>query len=369
MRGFIFGWLILAFFIGFGSYAWADTCDNSANAAQAQETQETDNQAQGSANSDGSQEVTRKRSIIQVAKEWIGTPYARSGTRFSGQNAEKGVGADCSGVIHSIYAEAGYGYDYQSVSQFVASSGDGRFKAISRSQLQPGDVVIWLHSYKVRYKKKYVVRTKNHKKLVRYKIKHKTVRISHMAIYDVNSIWTTHSQAEDKGLGQDTISRFTRSFHGIEPCCYYHYIGFSARPKTTIDQIQQVQQANQEDQELQEQDMQYQAIQDQEVQGQEAQNQEVQEQAVSEAKVPTSKAISKRPAKPAVKHTVKSTKKTTVKHTKKRVTKNVKKSTKKSTVKITKKNNKKNTVKHTIKPAAKSPVAAGVSAEKIISSN
>lgn len=183
-----------------------------------------------------SSQPAQKKSIIEIAKEWVGTPYARSGTRFSGKNATKGSsgGADCSGVTARIYSEAGYGYGYQSVSQFVATSGNGHFKAITREELQPGDIVIWLYYHKVKYRTKYYTKTKSGKKKAHYITKHKTIRISHMVIFDESCVWSTHSRSLNRLLAPDSIESFVRGFHGLQPNYYYHYIGYNASSDANV---------------------------------------------------------------------------------------------------------------------------------------
>lgn len=46
--------------------------------------------------------------IVQVAKSWVGTPYASIGSIYSGGKSVKKLGADCSGSVWSIYKEAGF---------------------------------------------------------------------------------------------------------------------------------------------------------------------------------------------------------------------------------------------------------------------
>ena len=58
--------------------------------------------------------------IAQVAKTWVDTPYAPIGSKYSGGNAVKKAGADCSGSVWAIYKEAGYSYgNYFNTVRFV----------------------------------------------------------------------------------------------------------------------------------------------------------------------------------------------------------------------------------------------------------
>ncbi|TAL17335.1 hypothetical protein EPN96_05785 [bacterium] len=53
-----------------------------------------------------------RNKIIEQAKQWDKTPYPK-GEKYSGANAVKGKGADCSGSTCAIYEAAGFPYEYK----------------------------------------------------------------------------------------------------------------------------------------------------------------------------------------------------------------------------------------------------------------
>lgn len=85
----------------------------------------------GSTSSTGSSSSSVGASIVATAKKYVGRlPYVWGGTSLKS-------GADCSGFIQSIYRLYGISIPRTSTSQ--ASGG----RSISRSQLQPGDLVFY----------------------------------------------------------------------------------------------------------------------------------------------------------------------------------------------------------------------------------
>lgn len=85
--------------------------------------------------------------IVEVAKEWVGTPYNRDIPGFGGRIATKQEGADCSGSVWKIYGEAEFGYSYKQANKsFVDSIEEGGanfglFKKVEgQSSPQAGDI-------------------------------------------------------------------------------------------------------------------------------------------------------------------------------------------------------------------------------------
>lgn len=72
--------------------------------------------------------------IVAKAKEYLGVPYVYGGTSPSG--------FDCSGFVYYVYRQCGYSITRTATTQ----NGDG-YK-VSRSELQPGDIVIFYNSAK-----------------------------------------------------------------------------------------------------------------------------------------------------------------------------------------------------------------------------
>lgn len=163
---------------------------------------------------------TSKKDIIEVAKEWQGTPYAFSDSskpgekpenyEYRGPNAKKGSkgAGDCSGTTHAIYKEAGYEYSYVNVEQFITSSGNHKFKEITLKEVQPGDVVTWHYGSKV----------------------------NHMAIINSNGgdesntyIWTTHTSGAKMYNNTNTIKIISNDLHkrsSLLEIKYWHYEGY-----------------------------------------------------------------------------------------------------------------------------------------------
>ena len=72
--------------------------------------------------------------IVAKAKEYLGVPYVYGGTSPSG--------FDCSGFVYYVYRQCGYSITRTATTQ----NRDGR--QVSRSELQPGDIVIFYNSAK-----------------------------------------------------------------------------------------------------------------------------------------------------------------------------------------------------------------------------
>lgn len=88
--------------------------------------------ASGGTASGGSSYSSRGAGVASYALQFIGNPYVWGGSSLTN-------GADCSGFTMSVYAHFGYGLPHSSASQ----AGCGR--AISLSELQPGDLVFYRH--------------------------------------------------------------------------------------------------------------------------------------------------------------------------------------------------------------------------------
>lgn len=83
----------------------------------------------GSYSADTSSEAAR---IVAKAKEYLGTPYVYGGSSPSG--------FDCSGFVYYVFRQCGY-----SVTRTAGTQNrDGR--QVSRSELQPGDIIIFYNS-------------------------------------------------------------------------------------------------------------------------------------------------------------------------------------------------------------------------------
>ena len=70
--------------------------------------------------------------IIAVAKRWKDTSYLKGG--------KSRAGADCSGSVWGIYAEAGFHYEYCWTAIFPTSP---RFKPSPNNMPQVGDIAWW----------------------------------------------------------------------------------------------------------------------------------------------------------------------------------------------------------------------------------
>lgn len=86
----------------------------------------------GSRSASGSSYSSRGAGVASYALQFIGNPYVWGGSSLTN-------GADCSGFTMSVYAHFGYGLPHSSAAQ----SGCGR--AVSLSELQPGDLVFYRH--------------------------------------------------------------------------------------------------------------------------------------------------------------------------------------------------------------------------------
>ena len=83
----------------------------------------------GSGSSSSSGEGAR---IVAAAKQYLGVPYVYGGTSPSG--------FDCSGFVYYVYRQCGYSITRTATAQ----NGDGSY--VSRSSLQPGDIIIFYNS-------------------------------------------------------------------------------------------------------------------------------------------------------------------------------------------------------------------------------
>lgn len=120
--------------------------------------------------------------IVDNASSWEGTRYAGSDSDYSGPDAKRLVGGDCSGITHAAYESSGYHYPYMPASKFVETSGDGYFAKISTPQ--NGDIIGWEN---------------------------------HLAIYSEDGMmWTTHSEG---GYRESEVSKFSSN----QPIGYYRY--------------------------------------------------------------------------------------------------------------------------------------------------
>jgi cell wall-associated NlpC family hydrolase len=122
--------------------------------------------------------------IVTVAKRWKDTPYLKEG--------KSRAGADCSGSVWAIYAEAGFPYQYCWTAIFPTSP---RFKPSPQNIPQVGDVAWWN---------------------------------GHMAIYDPNAgvvdkqvakLWSA-SHPGGRDFGPTPIEWFTKKYG---PVTWYRY--------------------------------------------------------------------------------------------------------------------------------------------------
>jgi cell wall-associated NlpC family hydrolase len=87
-----------------------------------------------------------REKLMKIASECEGTPYAPlSDNVHRGNGAAKGAtgGADCSGSVWAIYAEAGFSYPYAPTASFPSLASKGLFIKISDAEVQPGDIIYW----------------------------------------------------------------------------------------------------------------------------------------------------------------------------------------------------------------------------------
>ncbi|MEG1879930.1 MAG: C40 family peptidase, partial [Oscillospiraceae bacterium] len=67
------------------------------------------------------------KAVIDIASKYLGIPYVYGGTTPSG--------FDCSGLVQYVYRELGYNLNR------VAADQMNNGRAVSRAELQPGDIV------------------------------------------------------------------------------------------------------------------------------------------------------------------------------------------------------------------------------------
>lgn len=102
------------------------------NKAVSLEEEQAAQRSSASGPASGSSYSSRGAGVASYALQFIGNPYVWGGSSLTN-------GADCSGFTMSVYAHFGYGLPHSSASQ----SGCGR--AVSLSELQPGDLVFYRH--------------------------------------------------------------------------------------------------------------------------------------------------------------------------------------------------------------------------------
>ncbi len=82
----------------------------------------------------GSSSTAAGERIVNEAKKYLGVPYVYGGTSPSG--------FDCSGLVYYVYKQCGYSITRTATAQ----NSDGRY--VARSNLQPGDIIIFYNGYK-----------------------------------------------------------------------------------------------------------------------------------------------------------------------------------------------------------------------------
>ncbi len=88
----------------------------------------------GSAGSPSAQSTAAGERIVVEAKKYLGVPYVYGGTSPSG--------FDCSGFVYYVYKQCGY-----SISR-TATAQNSNGTQVARSDLQPGDIIIFYNGYK-----------------------------------------------------------------------------------------------------------------------------------------------------------------------------------------------------------------------------
>ena len=76
-----------------------------------------------------SPEAARGRTVVAVAKQYVGAPY-----RWGGSSPE---GFDCSGLVRYVYAQVGVSLPHNAAQQFRLGT------AVTREDLEPGDLVFF----------------------------------------------------------------------------------------------------------------------------------------------------------------------------------------------------------------------------------
>ncbi len=78
-----------------------------------------------------SPEATRGRTVVAVAKQYVGAPYRWGGSSPSG--------FDCSGLVRYVYAQVGVSLPHNAAQQYRLGT------AVARDDLAPGDLVFFDH--------------------------------------------------------------------------------------------------------------------------------------------------------------------------------------------------------------------------------
>ena len=78
-----------------------------------------------------SPEATRGRTVVAVAKQYVGAPY-----RWGGSSPE---GFDCSGLVRYVYGHVGVSLPHNAAQQYRLGA------PVAREDLEPGDLVFFDH--------------------------------------------------------------------------------------------------------------------------------------------------------------------------------------------------------------------------------